>query len=640
MTKYNFGAIPYEYALTECDSNKILNPRISKTDYVFSYKGENTPPLIESAFLSKYEYDSLGRLKKNHSRTYSGYTYDYGTGADFGKINRFRYNNYANTVSPSTSELDPDVSLEDIVYLEDERIGRVQSYISYRDLSDKKNRIERSVTIDKDYYLDSSHRLKIDFLTKTKDETTIETRNDFVYFADGRLKSITHNMWSIKDFEITQLTKDSIRNFSYDAKGRLSSVSQGSRYTPYTYDRYGNRTSKVEVGESTRYTYKYGNNLTKIVNPNGTHTYEYNLEGQRTQKITNGKQTRYILKGNRIIGEITGNETIYYIYDIVGLKGFYKVLSNKDTLEDKCETYIYVRDSQNNIVMITDIAKRVVARYEYDVFGNCTVYDEQDKANRDPKFLGNLNPFRWKSLYYDTETGLYYANGSYYDTETVSYVNASPVSSAINGTFVPGRLDRNGIMCDNVTELRKTEISGKQNNGIVVPYSKVMLQALPMWTEHVSKGIDVFSSVTPALERAVWGLTKTGRAFTEIHYAMYGLNGYELLSELRSPLGEICKGIAIGLIALDLGFNIYNSFQQGYTFEQAALSLALTAAKDVGLYFLVPAVTNLVGAKLGMIIGGTAGGPVGMIFGTMIGIAVGLIIDWVLSEVIDIIVNS
>lgn len=243
-------------------------------------------------------------------------------------------------------------------------------------------------------------------------------------------------------------------------------------------------------------------------------------------------------------------------------------------------------------------------------------------------------------MYYDTETGLYYDNGSYYDTETVSYVNASPVSSAINGTFVPGRLDRNGIMCDNVTELRKTEISGKQNNGIVVPYSKVMLQALPMWTEHVSKGIDVFSSVTPALERAVWGLTKTGRAFTEIHYAMYGINGFSALNELRSPLGEICKGIAIGLIALDLGFNIYNSFQQGYTFEQAALSFALTAAKDVGLYFLVPAVTNLVGAKLGMIIGGTAGGPVGMIFGTMIGIAVGLIIDWVLSEVIDIIVNS
>lgn len=110
-------------------------------------------------------------------------------------------------------------------------------------------------------------------------------------------------------------------------------------------------------------------------------------------------------------------------------------------------------------------------------------------------------------------------------------------------------------MCDNVTELRKTEISGKQNNGIVVPYSKVMLQALPMWVDYVSKGMDIFASLSPAIEKVIWGFSKSGRAFTEIHYAMYGINGFSALNELRSPLGEICKGIAIGLIALDLGFN-------------------------------------------------------------------------------------
>lgn len=31
--------------------------------------------------------------------------------------------------------------------------------------------------------------------------------------------------------------------------------------------------------------------------------------------------------------------------------------------------------------------------------------------------FGNINPFRWKSFYYDVETGLYYANGRYYKVE-------------------------------------------------------------------------------------------------------------------------------------------------------------------------------------------------------------------------------
>lgn len=47
----------------------------------------------------------------------------------------------------------------------------------------------------------------------------------------------------------------------------------------------------------------------------------------------------------------------------------------------------------------------------------------------------------------------YYANGSYYDPETGSYLDASPISTVFENAFSPRRLDRNGIMCDNVLEL-------------------------------------------------------------------------------------------------------------------------------------------------------------------------------------------
>ncbi len=64
-----------------------------------------------------------------------------------------------------------------------------------------------------------------------------------------------------------------------------------------------------------------------------------------------------------------------------------------------------------------------------------------------------INPFRWKGFYYDAESGFYYANGSYYDPETGSYLDAAPISAALENAYSPRRLDRNGIMCDNILEL-------------------------------------------------------------------------------------------------------------------------------------------------------------------------------------------
>lgn len=65
----------------------------------------------------------------------------------------------------------------------------------------------------------------------------------------------------------------------------------------------------------------------------------------------------------------------------------------------------------------------------------------------------NINPFRWKSFYFDAETGLYYANGSYYDPETGLYLNAAPMESIADKAFVPKGIDRNAPLCNNILEL-------------------------------------------------------------------------------------------------------------------------------------------------------------------------------------------
>lgn len=62
-------------------------------------------------------------------------------------------------------------------------------------------------------------------------------------------------------------------------------------------------------------------------------------------------------------------------------------------------------------------SKTLIAQYEYDSFGKTTVRDSSGSVNTNESFIGNINPFRWKSFYYDVETGFYYANGRYYEVE-------------------------------------------------------------------------------------------------------------------------------------------------------------------------------------------------------------------------------
>ena len=57
-----------------------------------------------------------------------------------------------------------------------------------------------------------------------------------------------------------------------------------------------------------------------------------------------------------------------------------------------------------------------VVEYSYDAWGNRQVSGSNTK-------LGNLNPFRYRSYFYDTETELYYLNTRYYDPVYCRFIN-------------------------------------------------------------------------------------------------------------------------------------------------------------------------------------------------------------------------
>ncbi|MDE6442040.1 MAG: RHS repeat-associated core domain-containing protein, partial [Clostridia bacterium] len=65
-----------------------------------------------------------------------------------------------------------------------------------------------------------------------------------------------------------------------------------------------------------------------------------------------------------------------------------------------------------------------VVEYKYDAWGNHKV------SGRKASTIGNLNPFRYRSYFYDTETGLYFLQTRYYDPQVGRFLNMDSVQYA------------------------------------------------------------------------------------------------------------------------------------------------------------------------------------------------------------------
>ena len=96
-------------------------------------------------------------------------------------------------------------------------------------------------------------------------------------------------------------------------------------------------------------------------------------------------------------------------------------------------TYFYRKDAQANIVALLDNTGAVVVKYKYDAWGKCQTIVVDTNATE----IANLNPFRYRSYYLDTETELYFLKTRYYDPEIGRFMTIDDISyldpESING---------------------------------------------------------------------------------------------------------------------------------------------------------------------------------------------------------------
>ena len=181
-----------------------------------------------------------------------------------------------------------------------------------------------------------------------------------------------------------------------------------------TYDEIGN---PITFGSKT---FEWcGRQLERITDGDNTYVYSYNTDGDRVSKTVNGVKTEYFYNGSILAGQKTGDETLIFMYDNNG-DAFGFIYNG--------EEYYYIKNVQNDIVAIADKNGTVVANYYYDAWGNI------------PQITGNTalaqtNPLRYRSYYYDSETGYYHLKSRYYSPEVGRFLNADGYLAELGGNI-------------------------------------------------------------------------------------------------------------------------------------------------------------------------------------------------------------
>ena len=272
--------------------------------------------------------------------------------------------------------------------------------------------------------------------------------------TNGKKTEYTHDAYG----NILTITEDGVltHSYTYDARNQLIGEVSGADTYVYNYDAGGNLQSVQKNGETVK-TYAYGDEswkdlltsfngqaitydaignpltyrgwtltwtggrrLASIAGEGLTAAYTYNADGVRTQKTVNGVTTQYYLDGTSILRQVSGDDVLEFFYDTDSVLGLYY----------NGTPYYYLKNMQGDVVGILDSTGTQVVAYSYDAWGaplsvTGTLADT----------LGQLNPFRYRSYYYDAETGLYYLNSRYYDAETGRFISVDHLIPEAGGSI-------------------------------------------------------------------------------------------------------------------------------------------------------------------------------------------------------------
>lgn len=176
-----------------------------------------------------------------------------------------------------------------------------------------------------------------------------------------------------------------------------------------TYDNYGN---PLTYGNKTL-TWTRGTLLSSVSEGNNIISFNYDGFKQRIRKTVNNIVTTYKYIDNRLLVENRNGNTIKYYYSHTGVIGF----------EYDNDIYIYEKNIQQDVIAIRDSNNQIVAKYIYDAWGNHKVLTSSGHVSNSNSFIGNINPIRYRSYYYDADLKMYWLTSRYYDPRIARFIS-------------------------------------------------------------------------------------------------------------------------------------------------------------------------------------------------------------------------
>lgn len=358
IVKYKQGDYAIDYIYDS--NNNIIRKNYILNEHVHSVNNTlNLDDIIiqkeYDSHIINYQYDELYRLTNTSINNIYNMTNEY---VSYGKRATEVIKRICNGSNSFDYKYDESNNITDILY--NEQQIKKYYYNQYNEL-----------IAEEDYTTNIKNQYQYDLFGNILSKTTINMNDNSV--LNSILYSYENNNWR------DQLSK-------YDS-------------TLITYDNVGN---PIKVGENINLTWGNGHELAKYedISKSLAVEFDYNQNGIRTKKIVNGIVTNYYLENDRIIYEQTDNNILYFMRDKDNLIGF----------KYNESTYFYEKNIQGNIIAILDNNCNKIVEYEYDSWGNViTISDNTEQK------IGEINPYRYRSYYYDKETGLYYLNSRYYN---------------------------------------------------------------------------------------------------------------------------------------------------------------------------------------------------------------------------------
>lgn len=381
--KFNDFKIKYKYDVNDniIENKYSLNGLNNVVTNTFNDDDLVTNTQFEDKKID-YNYDLLGRLIKS-------------------KINHTYEINYEYLSNGKNTSL----------LIKSLKLGNDKYSYKYDKLSNITHIYNNDKLINKYYYDDYNQLVK---------EIDYEENKLIEYKYDNVGNILFRKMYNLKDCSF--INQDIYKYNNNDWEDQLTYFNNEL----ITYDAIGN---PLTIGNNVSLSWTNGRELNSYNDGVNFVTFKYNTDAIRLSKTINGVETKYYLEGSDVVFEKTGNDMLYFMRDAMGVLFGLKYNDN---------VYYYIKNVQNDIIGILDSNYNVVARYKYDSWGkiiSITDTNGNDISNN-ISHIANINPYRYRSYYYDKETKLYYLNERYYNPAWRRFINSDSYNGRIGGNIL------------------------------------------------------------------------------------------------------------------------------------------------------------------------------------------------------------